>query len=371
MSNYINQSKQEADPETVSFLETGRILTLDSDYLNSTKGLRWKDNSVAPFLGPDDVQLKLRAAGISKRDVQIAAGRLKGLLRTLNDCSGIIVAVGANMQSHFKPGDRVCALHSRSLTNFPIVNGDCCCKIPGEMTFIDASTVPLAGLTAYYALVYKAQLSEGEKVLIHPAADAVGQVVGIAQNLGAEIFITVHNNEERELMQHRYGIAPSHVFSTQTTAFRNDIKKLTGDYGVDVVLNSLDDEMFRESSILLAPFGRFIDVGLRRLIDDAFLPMEFLRRNVTFSYVDMALVAQKNKALTQRLLKEVVKMITSGLIQSITTTTMPINDVEKAFSVAQAGELTGKVVLTVEEDQGAEVRLKHIFRYRQKNLTQN
>lgn len=372
MSNYINQSKQEADPETVSFLETGRILTLDSDPLNSIKGLRWKDNPAAPFLGPDDVQLELRAAGISERDVQVAADRLKGSSRTLNDCSGIIIAVGANMKSHFKPGDRVCALHSRSLTNFPIVHGDCCRKIPREMTFIDASTVPLAGLTAYYALVYKAQLSEGEKVLIHSAADAVGQVaVGIAQNLGTEIFITVHNNEERELMHHRYGIAPSHVFSTQTTAFRNDIKKFTGDYGVDVVLNSLDDEMFRESSILLAPFGRFIDVGLRRLIDDAFLPMEFLRRNVTFAYVDMALVAQKNKALTQRLLKEVVKMITSGLIQSITTTTMPINDVEKAFSVVQAGELTGKVVLTVEEDQEAEVRLKYIFWYRQKNLTQN
>ena len=362
MSNYISRSRQEAKPETVSFLGSDRILTLDSASPNSIKDLRWKDGPEAPSLLPDDVQLELRAAGVSPRDVQIAEGRLESSSGLLNDCSGIVVAVGANMQDRFEPGDRVCALHSRSLTNFPIVHGDCCCEIPGEMTFTDASSVPLAGVTAYYALVHKAELAKGEKVLIHSAADAVGQAaVSIAQHLGAVVFVTVHSGEERELMQDRYGIAPSHTFSTETAAFRNGIKKLTGGYGVDIVLNSLDGEMFRDSSALIAPFGRFIDIGSNSLMDGAFLPMEFLHRNVTLAYVDAALLVQKNKPLTRQLLKAVVELAASRSIQSITPTTVPINDVEKAFGHAQTGKVAGKMVLTVEEGQEVEVRLNEVY----------
>jgi emericellamide synthase (highly reducing iterative type I polyketide synthase) len=209
----------------------------------------------------------------------------------------------------------------------------------------------------YYSLVDMGRLARGDKILIHSAAGAVGQAaIMLAQHIGAEIFVTVGSDDKRNLLYERYGISKDHMFSSRTPAFYNGIKRLSGGHGVDVVLNSLSGEMFRQSCNLVAPFGRFVEIGRKDLMDDALMPMGFLLRNITFAYVDLTLIIEKNKPLARRLLKNIADLAAAGSIRPVALTVMPISEIETAFRQIQAGKHTGKIILSVEESQKVKVR---------------
>ncbi|KAL4762391.1 type I polyketide synthase [Aspergillus foveolatus] len=352
ISRDVDLTSRQAAPEPVPFVSTGRILTAELGVPGLLETIRWKDDIECPPLGPDDVRFELRGASINFKDVLIAAGQLEGITEMRNDCSGVVVEVGENMKHRFKPGDRVCALYSRSYTNYPLVHGDCCQVIPDSLSFAEGASLPIVWATVYYGLVDKGSLSKGEKILIHSAAGAVGQAaIMLAQHLGAEVFATVGSEAKRDLLHTKYGVPHDHIFSSRTTAFYGGIMEYTGGYGVDVVLNSLSGEMFRESCNLMASFGRFVEIGRKDLMDDALMPMEFLLRNITFSYVDLTAIIEQRKPLARRLLHDIADLATSGSIRPVTLTTMPISDIETAFRQIQAGKHTGKIVLTVEENQ--------------------
>jgi NADPH:quinone reductase-like Zn-dependent oxidoreductase len=349
----------------VPFLDSSRTLTAELGIPGLLDSIRWKDDTEAPGLGPDDVKIELRAASINFKDVLIAAGQLDGITEMRNDCSGVVVEAGANMRKRFKQGDRVCALYSRSYTNYPIVHGDCCQVVPDSMSFEEAASLPIIWTTVYYSLVDMGYLAKGDKLLIHSAAGAVGQAaIMLAKHIGAEIFVTVGSSSKRDLLHETYGIPRENMFSSRTTAFHNGIKRQTNGYGVDVVLNSLSGEMFRQSCNLVAPFGRFVEIGRKDLMDDALMPMSFLLKNITFAYVDLTLVIDNKKSLARRLLRDVADLAFGGYIAPVTLTVMPISEIESAFRLIQAGKHTGKVILSVEEDQQVKVRRHYITRAR-------
>ncbi len=154
--------------------------------------------------------------------------------------------------------------------------------------------------TVYHSLVDKGHLSQGDKILIHSAAGAVGQAaIILAHHLGAEVFATVGSQAKRAFLQETYGIPADHFFSSRTTDFARDIKHATDGYGVDVVLNSLSGEAFPGVVHLCCLFGRFVEIGRKDLMDDALMPMEFLLKNVTFSYVDLAMITEERKSLAE------------------------------------------------------------------------
>jgi emericellamide synthase (highly reducing iterative type I polyketide synthase) len=183
----------------------------------------------------------------------------------------------------------------------------------------------------------------------------------LAQHLGAEVYATVGSDAKRDLLHTRYGVPYDHIFSSRTTGFYTGIKQMTGGYGVDVVLNSLSGEMFRESCNLVAPFGRFVEIGRKDLMDDALMPMEFLLRNITFAYVDLTAVIMDKKPLARRLLRDVAELAEAGSIHPVTLTTMPISEIETAFRQIQAGKHTGKIILTVEDNQEVKVGLRTMY----------
>lgn len=357
LSDFIHRSCQEGETEMVPFLQPERTLTAKLGIPGLLESIRWQDDIDKPKVGPDDVCFELRAASINFKDVLIATGQLDGITQMQNDCSGVVLEVGENMKHRFKPGDHVCALYSRSYTNYPVVNGDCCQVVPKEISFAEAASLPVVWATVYYSLVYHGRLSKGEKVLIHSAAGAVGQAaVSLAQYLGAEIYVTVGNNSKRNLLHDKYGIPHTHIFSSRTTSFHSGVKRLTKGHGVDVVLNSLSGEMFRESCNLVAPFGRFVEIGRKDLMDDALMPMQFLLRNVTFAYVDLTMVMEQNKQLARRLLESAVDLAVSRKVQPVTLSIMPISDIETGFRRIQTREHTGKIILVVEREQRVKVR---------------
>lgn len=358
MNKYIHSTLGHSEPEVSSFLGHDRVLTADFAIPGLLETVRWKDDLEAQgALDADHIKIQLGAASINFKDVLIASGQLEGINQMQNDCAGTVVEVGANMKDRFKPGDRVCALYSRSYTNYPIVHGDCCHIVPDSMSFEDAASLPIVWITVYYSIIDMGKLKKGESILIHSAAGAVGQAaIMLAKHIGAEIFATVGSDGKKEFLIEKFGIPEDHFFSSRNTEFHDGIKKMTNGRGVDVVLNSLSGEIFRESCNVVAPFGRFVEIGRKDLMDDALMPMEFLLKNITFAYVDMALVIDKAKPLAQRVLHDVVELVSTGDIGPVSIMTMPISELESAFRLIQAGKHIGKVILTVEEEQKVKVK---------------
>ncbi|KAL4941948.1 hypothetical protein BDV06DRAFT_222645 [Aspergillus oleicola] len=354
MTQYTRRSRQQGEPEMTPFLGTGRQLLAELGTPSQLESFRWRDDVEAPGVGPNDVRLELRAAGVNIRDVLIATCKLNGISdpQMQNDCSGIVIAVGANMKDRFSPGDRVCALYSRPFANYVVIHGDYCHVVPDQMSLAEAASLPSLWTSVYYSLVEKAHLAKGDKILIHSAAGAVGQAaITLAQYLGAEVFATAGSVAKRQLLSQKYYLGDDHIFSSQSTTFAGGIKRVTEGYGVDVVLNSVRDDAFRETTNLVAPFGRFVYIGCDQPAEDALLPMGFLQRNVTFSYVDMSMIIDYDRALARRLLASAIALAMTPGIQQVSIVTMPISQINQAFRQIQQAQHVGKVVLTVEEGQ--------------------
>ena len=132
--------------------------------------------------------------------------------------------------------------------------------VPPGWSFASAASVPVAFLTAYIALVELAQLSAGQRVLIHAGAGGVGQAaIQIARHLGAQVFATAHPRKHGVLQ--RLGVPAAQIASSRTTDFVEAFGDATGGQGMDVVLNSLAGEFIDASLRLLPRGGSFIEIG--------------------------------------------------------------------------------------------------------------
>lgn len=354
---YVARDLGKAPSEEGSFIN-GRPMSAELGITGVLDTIRWADNpEISGPVEPDFLRLQLCAASVNFKDVLIASGQLEGITKMNNDCSGIVLEVGANMTSKFKVGDRVVSLYSQSFTNYPLVHGSCVQKIPDDMDFATAASIPLVWATVYYSLITLGRLQKGESVLIHSAAGAVGQAsIILAQTLGANIFVTCGNEAKVELLNTEFNIPRDHIFSSRTTVFRDKIRAMTDGRGVDVVLNSLGGDMFRESCKTIGAHGRFIEIGRKDLMEDALMPMEFLLDNITFAYVDFAHMLATKTKMAAHLMAEAVKLFTNKIVPRPTQITKySISEMAAAFRLMQAGKHTGKVILTVEPEAKVQV----------------
>ena len=163
----------------------GRPLRVELVRPGTLDGLELRSCASAP-LRPDEVRLRVLAAGINFRDVLLALGMYPGADVPLGaECAGVITEVGTAV-TEFKVGDRVLGFAPASLATEAIVPAAFLAPLPKGMNAEDAAGLPVAFLTAHYGLQRLARLRRGERVLIHAAAGGVGlAAVQLAQRQGA------------------------------------------------------------------------------------------------------------------------------------------------------------------------------------------
>ena len=121
-------------------------------------------------------------------------------------------------------------------------------SVPDEWSLEEAASVPVIYITAYYALIMRGQLKQGESVLIHSGAGGVGQAsINICQSLGCDIFVSVGTDKKRQFIKDKFGIEDNHIVNSRKTCFERQIKTFTKGKGVDVVLNSLTGDKLQVS----------------------------------------------------------------------------------------------------------------------------
>ena len=355
---YLTASTTESKTETEPFFQHDRPLRLEVETPGLLDSIRFvEDDTPQKSLGAEELRMDLRASGVNFRDVMISLGQLDDSSAMCGEHSGIVTAVGTSLTSIFHVGDRICAWGGNAYASSIVVNGLSAQIIPNDMSFETAASIPIVYTTAYYSLVHLARLKKGETVLIHSAAGGVGQAaVMLARHLGAKIFVTVGNNEKKALVMQNFGIPEEQIFSSRDTNFVQGIKRLTGGRGVDVVLNSIAGEGFRETCRCVATLGRFVEIGKRDILMNGRLDMEMFNRNVMFASVDLTLVFGHDPSLGASILREVFDMLRQGLISTIQPINVyPFSKMESAFRLIQAGKHMGKVVLRADLDTTVKV----------------
>jgi NADPH:quinone reductase-like Zn-dependent oxidoreductase/acyl carrier protein len=261
------------------------------------------------------------------------------------DFAGVVTAVGPDAAGH-QVGDRVGGFSRNGCwATFVTCDAQVAVSLPARLTDRQAVAVSTGHATAWYGLHDQARISASDRVLIHSATGGVGQAaVAIARAAGAQIFATAGSVERRELLR-SMGIA--HIYDSRSTDFAELIRRDTDGYGVDIVLNSLTGAAQRAGFELLADGGRFVEIGKRDVYANARLGMYPFRRNLTFHYVDLALMSESHPQRIGQLLDTVFHRVADGVLPPAEYTLHQFTEATTAIRVMSAAEHTGKLVLDV------------------------
>jgi polyketide synthase 12 len=290
-------------------------------------------------LGPGQVRIEVRAAGLNFRDVLIALGMYPGAGTVGGEGAGVVLELGPGVED-LAVGDRVMGLLS-GLGSVSVTDRRLLVQMPEQWSFAQAASMPIVFLTAYHGLVDLAALKAGERVLVHAAAGGVGMAaVQLARHLGAEVFATASPPKWQTLRSQ--GFDPAHIASSRTLEFRDRFLEETGGRGVDVVLDSLAGELVDASLDLLCEGGRFIEMGKTDIRD----PDEVAKAHpgVAYQAFDLMLVGPER---LQEMLGELLELFEAGALEPLPLRAWDVRDAPRAFRFMSLARHTGKIVLTL------------------------
>lgn len=288
-----------------------------------------------PTIADDDVLIRVHAAAVNPVDWKIRAGHLQDFIPYSLplilgwDVSGVVEAVGANVTT-FKPGDQV---YSRpnlerdgAYAEYIAVNASEVAFKPKTLSHNQAAAVPLAGITAWHALFEAAQLSVGQRVLIHAAAGGVGSyAVQFAHWKGAYVIGTASARNREFLLE----LGADEVIDYQSTRFEEVIDS------VDVVFDTIGGDVQDRSWQIIKPGGILVSVISP--------PSE---AQASAHQCRSAFVFIQPRA---DWLAEIGQLIDAGQVKPIIETVLPLSRAAEAHKLSQSGRTRGKIVFQVRD----------------------
>ena len=307
--------------------------------------------------GPGEIEIEVRAAALNFRDV------LKALdlypkdspdVALLGDeCSGFVSRVGDGV-TEFAAGDPVVAFAAGSLASHVVVPAGAAMAKAPHLDLRAAATMPVAFLTAWYALLEVGRLQAGESVLIHSATGGVGlAALQVAEQADARILATAGSAEKRDLLE-LYGI--DGAMDSRALDFAEQALAATGGNGVDVVLNSLSGRAIAKGLACLAPYGRFVEIGKRDIYEDSRIGLWPFHKNISFSAIDLGDALSGQRGGLGRMVQMLTGSIGRSGLSPLPYRCFPASRIHEAVKHMSQAKHVGKVVVAM-KDRHAPVRL--------------
>ena len=311
--------------------------------------LLWKENP-DPDLKKDEVLISIKASAINRADLLQRSGNYPvppGASPILGlECSGIVEEVGGQVKNFIK-GDEVCALLAGGgyAEKVSVPSGQVL-KVPKGFSFEQAAALPEVFATAYFNLYMEANLSEGEKTLIHAGASGVGTAaIQICKAKGNPCFVTAGTKEKISRCM-ELGAEGGTVRNEEN--FADAVAKWTDNNGVQVILDPVGANYLEDNMKSLTLEGRLVMIGLmggaKTSINLGLLMMKRLR------IIGSTLRAQpipKKTEIMNNLNENIWPLLESGDIKPIIDTVIPIEEVDKAHELMESNQTFGKVILKV------------------------
>jgi NADPH:quinone reductase-like Zn-dependent oxidoreductase len=310
-----------------------------------------------PGIGERDVLVAVRAAGVNLLDAKIRDGEFKRILPYRvpfvlgHDLAGRVVRVGSAVRS-FAPGDEVYARPGTdaigTFAELAAVHQDDLAVKPATLTMEEAAALPLVALTAWQALVERANLQPGQKVLIHAGSGGVGTIaIQLAKHLGAHVATTTGTASTGWVKD----LGADVVIDYKREDFEEVLR------GYDVVLDSLGGQKLEKSLRVLRPGG--IAIGIAGPPDPSFAKeiganpvvrlatvllsgrtrLQARRRHVRYSFLFMKASGDQ--------LRAIAALADAGAIRPVLDRVFPFESVKDAMAHVESGRAKGKVVITM------------------------
>ena len=304
---------------------------------------------------PDDgVVVRVRATSLNFKDVMLVLGMLDGL-EDVDDgvhfgieCSGVVVKTGARVTT-LRVEDEVVGFGKHCFASHTITDAQLLVPKPQVLGWSECAGISVIFTTAYYSLVERANVRSDETVLIHSACGGVGlAAIQVARMIGCKIICSAGTSEKRKFLEEQMGV--DMVTDSRSLQFYDDVMAWTTKRGVDVVLNSLHGELLMKGIELLAPGGRFCEIGKRDILQHSTLQMNLLLENKSLlsCQIDRLIKLQPNKV--RDVLLKVVSLFENGTFVPVVTMVRSIENHLAAFSAVAKGGHIGKFVFEVPND---------------------
>jgi len=211
-----------------------------------------------------------------------------------------------------------------------------CMPYPENLSFEEAASIPLVFQTAWHMLIARAELQPGEDVLVLGAGSGVGSAaIQIAKFFGARVIATAGSDAK---LQKGKELGADHLINHKTQKIREEVRRITGKRGVDVVFEHVGTATWDETFASLAPSGRLVTCGATTGFD-ARVDLRFLfsrQLSLLGSYMG-----------TKSELLRVMKLVAAGRFKPVVDRIFPLAEAASAHAYLESSSQFGKVVLKV------------------------
>jgi len=295
----------------------------------------------------NEVLIEVKAAGINYAELELSKGQyyipkqapfIMGF-----QASGVVTEVGP-LVTNLKKGDRVTSIvKSGGYAEYAVADANALIPIPAGISFAEACTVPVQGLSAYALLRFAAKPLASESVLIQSAGGGVGiYLVQLAKITGVKTVIALAGTQEKLGLAR--GLGADFAFNYQEHDWVDRVKTATDGNGVDVVLEAASGKVGEESFKLLAPFGRMVIFGARN-VHDTFSPEKISQ----LIYKNQSLIGFNIPSLQPgqiaECVPELLELISQGKLKLFANTAFALDNVSAAFEAIGNRQTIGTVVL--------------------------
>lgn len=304
-----------------------------------------------PEVRPDDLLVRVHAAGVNRADVLQRKGAYKG--ESYGDSpimgleiAGEVIETGANVQG-FAVGDRIMGIvGGGAYAEIARIDYRMAMPVPDALDYVQAAAVAEAFVTAHEAAFHLGRLEAGERILIHAGASGVGSAaIQLAHAAGATVFATASGGKQDKVR----GFGADVVIDYNTADFAEVIARETDGKGVDVIVDFIGASYFERNIQSLNYGGRLIEVGLLGGTDAATLPLDRLlyRHLQIIGTVMKSRSAPVKQAMTRRFRERWLSAFADGTLHAVVDSTFPLAEAGDAQRHMEASKSVGKIVLTM------------------------
>lgn len=302
-----------------------------------------------PAAGPGQVLVAVRAAALNFPDVLLTQGKYQfrpeppfvpGL-----EAAGEVVAVGAGVD-HVQPGDAVVAgaRQGGALARMMLAQAREVRRMPANLDWAEAAAYSTVGITAWVALVQRAQLGAGEILLVHGAGGGTGlAAVQLGRHLGARVIATGRSPQKLDIARAMGAHEVIHLGGD----LREEILRLTDGAGVDVVFDPVGGELFDASLRAMAWGGRMLVVGFVAGQPAAVKPNYILIKNISIIGVRAGEAMRRDLALGSRIMQQVDSLAAEHVLKPHIGARFRLEDGVEAMRALVQASAPGKVVVTM------------------------
>ena len=314
-----------------------------------------------PVPGSGQVLIKVEAFGLNFADVMARRGLYKEappLPAVLGyDVAGTVDEVGSNV-SNIQIGDRVMAMtRFGGYAEYAITEALALAKIPDNLDAPAATALTTQYCTAYFAAAEMVNLHEGDKVLVQSGAGGVGTaLIQFAKYKGCEIFATAGSSDKLDYLR-KSGV--HHPINYTTQDFEAEIKKITGNKGVDVIFDAVGGKSVKKGMRSLSAGGRMVCYGASALTNKnifgklstalsfgLYHPAFLMMPSKAIIGINMLRIADNKPEVIQRCLQQVVRLTEEGIFKPEISKVFPAAEIGAAHEFLEKRKSIGKVAVT-------------------------